>query len=199
MEAKPTVHIIDDELSVRRSLGLLLLAEGFAVRTHESADDALADRAALSSGCIVTDVRMPGLSGLDLIAALRSAGIASPVIVMTGHADVGLAVSAMKAGALDFIEKPFEPEALVELVASALRTAAPPDDTQEVKRRFAQLSNRERQVFFRLVEGDTSKMIANTLDLSPRTVEIYRGKVMLKMQAGSLSDIVRMALKSGLA
>ena len=156
----------------------------------------------LNADCIVTDVRMPGLSGIDLLRRLRELNIAAPVIVMTGHGDVPLAVEAMKIGAVDFFEKPFDDEALLASVRSALRQQEGEKKRDmaraEIDSRIAALSNRERDVLAGLVAGRANKQIAYDLGISPRTVEIYRANLMNKMQAGSLSELVRMALVAGM-
>jgi two-component system response regulator FixJ len=187
---------------VRESLEFLLRTARIDVRTYESATaflDAMSDDTA---GCIVTDVRMPGMSGVDLLRALRSRGSRMPVIVITGHGDVQLAVEAMKVGAADFLEKPFDDEVLLASVQSALgrleQEAQRDSERTELDNRLATLSTREREVLEGLVAGKPNKIIAFDLGISPRTVEIYRAHVMTKMNAGSLSELVRMALLAGM-
>ena len=152
----------------------------------------------VEAGCVITDVRMPGLSGVDLLRRLRELKLGIPVIVITGHGDVPLAVEAMKIGALDFLEKPFDDEVLLASVRSALNQLDQVQRRQgkrnEIERRLAALSNRERDVLEGLVSGHANKQIAYDLGISPRTIEIYRANLMTKMQAASLSDLVRMAL-----
>jgi len=199
MEASGVVHVVDDDEAVRESLGFLLETEGLKVRTYESALALLDRRQELETGCIITDVRMPEMSGLELIARLKALGADLPVVVMTGHADVPLAVEAMKAGVVDFIEKPFDDEAMLLAVRAALDRARKGGDeedshTQEIRRRHESLSVRETEVLNGLVAGKPNKVIAYDLGISPRTVEVYRANVMTKMQAGSLSELVRMAL-----
>lgn len=193
-----TVHVIDDDADVRQSLAFLLGTAGFAVRLHESALAFLDALPQIQDGCVVTDIRMPGMDGLELQRRLRAGNIAMPVIVITGHGDVALAVEAMKAGAVDFIEKPFDDEALLSAIRAALgqRKSARERDARaaEVKTRLASLSERERQVLDGLVAGKANKAIAYDLGISARTVEIYRANVMTKMQADSLSALVRMVL-----
>ncbi|AIQ93634.1 Two-component nitrogen fixation transcriptional regulator FixJ [Methylobacterium oryzae CBMB20] len=191
------MHIVDDDLAVRQSLAFLLATDGLAVQVHDSATAFLAagtDRV----GCIVTDVRMPDIDGVELLHRLRQRGRMPPVIVMTGHADVALAVEAMKAGAVDFIEKPFDDDVLLASIRSALaradRARTRDAEGDAVRARLAALSERERQVLEGLVAGKANKVIGLDLGISPRTVEIYRANVMSKLQAGSLSELVRMAL-----
>ena len=196
-----TVHVIDDDTDVRQSLAFLLGTAGFAVRIHESALAFLEALPNIQDGCIVTDIRMPGMDGLELQRRLRMGKIAMPVIVITGHGDVALAVEAMKAGAVDFIEKPFDDEALLSAIRSALgqRKNARERDARaaEVRAHLASLSERERQVLDGLVAGKPNKVIAHELGISARTVEIYRANVMTKMHADSLSALVRMVLVEG--
>jgi two-component system response regulator FixJ len=195
------VHVIDDDAEVRQSLAFLLSTVGLAVRVHESATAFLAVLADAQDGCIVTDMRMPGMDGIELQRRLRAEGNPIPVIVMTGHGDVALAVEAMKAGAVDFIEKPFDDELLIASIKVALSRGA--GDRQrdaqvvEARGRLKLLSERERQVLDGLVAGKPNKIIAHELDISARTVEIYRANLMTKMQADSLSALVRMALLAG--
>ncbi len=198
MTAEPVVHIVDDDPAVRESVAFLLSTAGFDVRAYESAE-ALLDRApALEPGCIVTDIRMPAMGGLDLIAELRRRGVHRQIIVITGHGDVPLAVEAMKAGAQDFIEKPFDDETLLAAVRAALQRDSVSGERAAARAaaaaRIATLSGREREVLDGLVAGMANKVIAQNLGISPRTVEIYRANVMAKMEAASLSDLVRMAI-----
>ncbi|NWG53040.1 MAG: response regulator [Hydrogenophilaceae bacterium] len=198
------VHIIDDDEAARESLGFLLSTAGRAVRLYASAPDFLAAAASAHAGCIITDLRMPEMSGLDLIRAIKSRRLTPlPMIVVTGHGDVPLAVEAMKAGAIDFLEKPYSEEKLLNAVERALAADADAGDREarraEVAQRIASLSGRERDVLRGLVKGDANKVIAAELGISPRTVEIYRANLMSKMRAGSLSELVRMALLAGVA
>jgi two-component system, LuxR family, response regulator FixJ len=192
------VHIIDDDDAVRDSLALLLGSAGIAVQTHDSATRFLAAAPGLGAGCVLTDVRMPDLDGLALQRRLTEAGVTLPVIVMTGHADVPIAVAALKAGALDFLEKPFDDERLIAAVNAALaasrdaqRQAAATADTVA---RIAGLTPREREVLDLLVAGHPNKVIAYDLGTSPRTVEVHRARVMEKMGAHSLAELVRMVI-----
>lgn len=202
MPDESTVHVIDDDQAVRESVAFLLTAAGLEVRAHDSAEAFLDGLEQITSGCIVTDVRMPQMSGLELLQRVRQTRPDLPVIVITGHGDVALAVGAMKAGAADFLEKPFDDEALVSAVEAALRRQASGEGRDAERRELAQrieaLSGRERQVLEGLVAGHPNKIIAFDLGISPRTVEIYRANLMTKMQAASLSELVRMALIAGL-
>jgi two-component system, LuxR family, response regulator FixJ len=195
------VHIIDDDEAIRESLAFLLESADLEVRTYESANLFLETMSQNVQGCVVTDIRMPGVSGIELLRQLRTMGVALPVIVITGHADVPLAVEAMKSGAVDFIEKPFDDDAFLSTIRSALRQhekdARREAERSEIHSRLAALSGRERQVLEGLVAGYPNKTIAFDLGISARTVEIYRANVMTKMQATSLSDLVRMALVAG--
>jgi two-component system response regulator FixJ len=199
MSDEPVVHVVDDDDAVRRALAFLLATDGLAVRVHASAV-ALLESVAAVSGCVLTDVRMPDLDGIELLRRLKRRGNPPPVIVMTGHADVPLAVEAMKEGARDFIEKPFDDEVLIATVRAALaqaeRGAARAAKADVTRTRLSSLTERERQVMEGLVAGKANKVIGLDLGISPRTVEIYRANVMAKMEAGSLSDLVRMALAS---
>jgi two-component system response regulator FixJ len=202
MSEMPVVHIIDDDEAVRESLGFLLETADFSVKTYDSALAFLDRLPAVEPGCIITDVRMHEMSGLEMVKRLAELGVDLPVIVITGHGDVPLAVEAMKAGVVDFIEKPFDDQAIL----SALRAALEQDEEGGGKsaermafaQRVAALSSRERQVLGGLVAGQANKVIANQLGISPRTVEVYRANVMTKMQASSLSELVRMALVVGI-
>ncbi|MER8367705.1 response regulator FixJ [Mesorhizobium sp. M1378] len=198
MTGNHLVHVVDDDVDVRKSLGFLLATADFAVRLYESATAFLAMATSHLDGCIVTDVRMPGIDGIEFLRQLRNRGHTLPVIVMTGHADVALAVQAMKEGAADFIEKPFDDEVLIKAIRSALdsrnRTEATHPQSVEIRGRLTALSERERQVLDGLVSGLPNKTIAYDLGISPRTVEIHRANVMSKMAASSLSHLVRMAL-----
>jgi two-component system, LuxR family, response regulator FixJ len=201
MVADTIVHVIDDDEAVRQSIEFLLRASGVAARTYDSASAFLDALPNVESGCIITDVRMPGISGIDLLRRLGEMRIRIPVIVVTGHGDVPLAVEAMKNGAVDFLEKPFEDELLLGSVRSALNrsqeNAEHDAERAEVQARLATLTNREREVLEGLVAGKPNKIIAFDLAISPRTVEIYRANVMTKMEAASLSELVRMALVIG--
>jgi two-component system, LuxR family, response regulator FixJ len=198
-----TVHIIDDDEAVRESLTFLLKTAQIDVCSYPSAAAFLESLPGAPSGCVVTDVRMPGMSGIDLLRRMKELANGMPVIVITGHGDVPLAVEAMKIGAADFLEKPFDDEVLLKSVRAALSQrgdeAKRQSDRGEIDTKLATLSNRERDVLHGLVAGRANKQIAYDLGISPRTVEIYRANLMNKMQAGSLSDLVRMALIAGIA
>ncbi|MGE8131464.1 response regulator FixJ [Methylobacterium sp. NPDC080182] len=192
------VHVIDDDEAVRESLAFLLLSAGHAARTYASADQFLGKLDEAGCGCIVTDIRMPGLSGLELIARLKERGTSLPIIAITGHADVPMAVQAMKAGIADFIEKPFNEDTILHAVDFALRRGSEVSDNQKalkaIRERATALTARERQVLDRLVDGQSNKAIAREFGISPRTVEAHRANVMTKMDADSLSQLVRMAM-----
>jgi len=198
MPSEAVVHVVDDDVAVRKSLAFLLASDGLAVRLHESATAFLDEVKDVEAGCIVTDVRMPGVDGMEFLRRLKARGSSLPVIVMTGHADVPMAVEAMKEGAVDFIEKPFGDEVFLAAVRSALlrqeRNVHQTPELLQAQARLDSLSERERQVLDGLVAGKANKVIAFDLGISPRTVEIYRANVMSKMQARSLSELVRMAL-----
>jgi two-component system response regulator FixJ len=199
--AEVVVHVIDDDEAMRDSLSYLLESTDIAVRTYESALEFLNGIDSVGAGCIVTDVRMPEMSGLDLVRRLREQGVDLPVIVMTGHADVPLAVEAMKAGALEFLEKPFEEEVLLRAIQIALRGGPPGQDPTEKKRLlaiFEALSPREQQVLEGVIAGKLNKVIAFELGISPRTVEVYRANMMSKTGARGLSELVQMVMHARL-
>lgn len=193
------VHLIDDDADVRRALAFLLGTAGLAVRIYESASEFLQQDLPSLTGCVVTDVRMPGIDGLELLKRLTGGGIRLPVVVMTGHADVPLAVEAMKSGAVDFIEKPFADEVLLAAIQMAVARGSSmgqaDGQSAQVRARLATLSSRERDVLTGLLAGHPNKTIAYDLGLSPRTVEVHRANVMTKMAATSLSELVRMTLQ----
>ncbi len=198
MPNEPVVHVVDDDAAIRDSLAFLLDTANLVSRTYESAAALLAHAADLEPGCIVTDVRMPDMNGLEMVRRLSEIGIRHPVIVMTGHADVPLAIEAVRAGVKDFIEKPFDDDALLASIRSAIADQAQAAEQAgretELRDRLASLSSRERQVLDGLVAGQANKVIAYDLEISPRTVEVYRANVMTKMQARSLSELVRMTI-----
>jgi two-component system response regulator FixJ len=197
------VHIVDDEESVRKSLVFLLTMAGFTVRVHESATSFLHAAPGIGKACLVTDLRMPDMSGVELLQRLDEIRISVPSVVITGHGDVPMAIAAMKAGAVDFIEKPFQDEALFDAIRraasqldSAIETGA---DIATLRSRLDNLSDRERQVMSAVVAGLPNKTIAYALVISPRTVEIHRASIMSKMRAKSLAELVRMAIAMDLA
>ena len=198
MPNEGVVHVIDDDEAARQSLEFLLASADLDVRTYDAANAFLARMGEIEPGCVITDVRMPGMTGIQLLQHLQEVQAGLPVIVITGHGDVPLAVEAIKFGAIDFLEKPFDDEALLTAVRAALKRKNADDSREAERREFAQrvaaLSGRERQVLDKLVAGQPNKVIAFDLGISPRTVEIYRANVMTKMQAASLSELVRMAL-----
>jgi two-component system response regulator FixJ len=197
---KGTVHVIDDDLAMRESIEFLLSSAGYDVQLYDSAQ-AFLDAPDIAFGCILSDVRMPGIDGLDLLKRQKAAGSKLPVLIMTGHGDVPLAVEAMKLGAADFIEKPFDDDRLIGLIETALKQAQQgarsESVTQDIVARIQSLSPRERQVMDGLIAGMSNKVIAREFDISPRTIEVYRANVMTKMQASSLSELVRMAMRGG--
>lgn len=197
MASDPIVYVIDDDDGVRGSLEFLLDCAGIRVRGFASADAFLKASPPLEGACVVTDVRMPGTSGIELVDALKSRDAAVPVIMITGHADVPLAIQAMKAGVADFIEKPFDDEIMLDAIRRALTQQAGNEsvraERQSIFDRMATLSAREREVVDGLVAGKANKAIAFDLSISARTVEVYRANAMMKMQAKTLSDLVRMA------
>jgi two-component system response regulator FixJ len=195
------VHLIDDDEDVRRALAFLLGTAGLAVKVYESASAFLERCKDFESGCVVSDVRMPGIDGLELLRQLQQKRARMPVVIMTGHADVPLAVAAMKHGAIDFIEKPFADDVLLAAIQAAFdrdrnmsRTSA---DAAQIRVRLASLTAREKEVLDGLLAGHPNKTIAYDLGLSPRTVEVHRANVMTKMVASSLSELVRMTLAAG--
>jgi len=196
--ADTVVHIVDDEEAVRNSLAFLLSGAGFAVRVHESATAFLSVAPDITNGCLVTDLRMPDMDGVELLRRLRSADAMLPAIVISGNGDVQMAVEAMKNGAIDFIEKPFSDTVLIDSITRAAGRAAERVQSdaalEMVRQRVASLSDRERQVLKGVVAGQPNKTIALELGISPRTVEVYRAGLMGKMQAKSLPELVRMVM-----
>ncbi|KQY98446.1 two-component system response regulator [Pseudolabrys sp. Root1462] len=195
---EPIIYVVDDDDAVRQSLEFLLSTAGFKARGFDSAKALFSVLPEIDSGCIITDVRMPEITGIDLLKKVKEVKPGLPVIVITGHGDVALAVEAMKIGAIDFLEKPFDDDGLIAAVKAALSNAADSGKRQAeldaIREKLAALSNRERQVLNGLVAGQPNKTIAFDLGISPRTVEIYRANLMTKMGANSLSDLVRMAM-----
>jgi two-component system response regulator FixJ len=201
MQADIILHIVDDDEAVRRSLVFLCSSAGYAVRPHESATAFLALAPTITNGCLLADLRMPDMNGVELLQKLRDIGAELPTVVITGDGDVKMAVEAMKLGAIDFVEKPFVEAVLLEAIERAMGRAqsemTSAQAREAVTSRLNSLSERERQVLQGILAGQSSKAIAQDLELSPRTVEVYRSGLMAKMQASSLSELVRMALLAG--
>jgi two-component system response regulator FixJ len=197
----PTVLIVDDDADVRESLRALLESAGYPVREFDNANKVLADSTISQGACLIADIRMPDMDGLQLQEELNRRQIGLPVIIITGHGDVPLAVRAMKAGAVDFLEKPFDGEFMLDTVRRALALSEQNRDqaalAQLAASRVAALTPREKEVLEHLVAGHSNKVIAYELAISPRTVEIHRGHLMEKMQARSLSNLIQMALVAG--
>lgn len=202
MPPNAKVYVVDDDAAMRDSLDFLLGTAGFDVRLFDSAQAFLDELAKLEAGCVLTDVRMPGIDGMELLRRVTAEPRKLPVIVMTGHGDVPLAVEAMKLGALDFLEKPFDDDRLIGMIETALAAqesgARSEAVSADIAARVASLTQRERQVMQGLVTGQSNKTIAREYDISPRTVEVYRANVMTKMQAGNLSELVRFAIRAGI-
>lgn len=202
MTTKGHVYVIDDDAAMRDSLNFLLDSSGFGVTLFDDARAFLDVLPDLAFGCIVSDVRMPGVDGIELLKRMKAQQSPFPILIMTGHGDVPLAVEAMKLGAVDFLEKPFEDDRLITMIETAIRQAEPAARneavSQDVAARVASLSPRERQVMEGLIAGLSNKLIAREYDISPRTIEVYRANVMTKMQAGSLSELVRLAMRAGM-
>jgi two-component system response regulator FixJ len=195
---KPTVYVVDDDASLRESIALLLSTVGIAAIEFATAEDFLAAVRPDHPACVLLDVRLPGMTGLDLLQVLGEAGSTPTVVMITGHGDVPMAVSAMRAGAIHFVEKPFDPDTLLAIVEEALGRAAKIAERQaessDIAARYALLTAREQQVLDLLVEGRPSKLIAYELGISTRTAEHHRSAVMKKMGVRSLSHLVRMTL-----
>jgi two-component system response regulator FixJ len=201
MSHRGKVYVIDDDEAMRDSLDFLLGSADFDVTLFESANRFLETLSSTDFGCVVSDIRMPGIDGIELLKRLKASRSALPVLIMTGHGDVPLAVEAMKLGAADFLEKPFEDDRLIGMIDAALRQAESGARSEaltlDIAARIESLSSRERQVMEGLIAGLSNKLIAREYDISPRTIEVYRANVMTKMQAGSLSELVRLAMRAG--
>jgi two-component system response regulator FixJ len=199
---EPVIHVVDDDEAIRDSLAFLLGSAGFRSRLYPSGETFLDEAPKAEPGAVITDMRMPGITGLELVNRLNELGFSQPIIMITGHGDIPLAVEAMKAGVTDFIEKPFDDDLLLKSIAAALaRTAVKSGETDEARAmrlRFEALSPRERDVLAGVVAGKANKVIAYDLGISPRTVEVYRAGLMSKTGAGSVSELVRMAIALGL-
>lgn len=202
MTTKGMIYVIDDDDAMRDSLNFLLDSSGYSVTLFDDAQRFLEALPGLAFGCIVSDVRMPGIDGIELLKRMKAHHSPFPILIMTGHGDVPLAVEAMKLGAVDFLEKPFEDDRLIAMIETAIRQAEPAAKSeavaQDLAARVASLSPRERQVMEGLVAGLSNKLIAREYDISPRTIEVYRANVMTKMQASSLSELVRLAMRAGM-
>jgi two-component system response regulator FixJ len=200
---KRTIHLIDDEEAIRKSAGFMLRTSGFLVETYASGAEFLKVAHKVEPGCILLDVRMPDMDGLQVQAALHERGVGLPVIVLTGHGDVTIAVRAMKGGAVDFIEKPFEKAALLATIAIAMERLDDAgkrlDESEEAMLRIAALSGRERDVLRSLACGHPNKMIAFELDISPRTVEVHRANLMTKLGVRSFSEALRIAFAANMS
>jgi two-component system response regulator FixJ len=201
MTHRGKVYVIDDDDAMRDSLDFLLGSADFAVTLFESAQHFLDQLPSAEFGCVVSDIRMPGIDGIELLKRLKASRSTLPVLIMTGHGDVPLAVEAMKLGAIDFLEKPFEDDRLIGMIDIALKQAESgaraEAGTRDIATRVASLSPRERQVMEGLIAGLSNKLIAREYAISPRTIEVYRANVMTKMQASSLSELVRIAMRAG--
>jgi two-component system, LuxR family, response regulator FixJ len=201
MVDEPTIYVVDDDDALRDSLDFLLAAAGFSAKVFESASTFLGVLSRVQAGCLITDIRMPDMDGLELLKRVKRERPWLPVIMMTGHGDVPLAVEAMKLGANDFIEKPFEDQRLIDIIRAVMTSATDAlkgeTASAQIMSRVAALSQRERQVLEGLVAGLSNKAIARDYGISPRTVEVYRANVMTKMQATNLSELVRLAMRAG--
>jgi two-component system response regulator FixJ len=201
--ADRTVFVVDDDAAALDSLVMLLRSDGLNPSGFSSATTFLEALTPESRGCVISDVRMPGMDGVQLLKALKAMGCILPVIVITGHADVTVAVQAMKAGAAEFVQKPYESELILRMVRTCLEDNDDAVDANakrtRVLRRVESLTARERQVLDLIMDGASNKVIASGLSISPRTVEIYRANVMSKMRADNLSELIRMTLSSGAA
>src|SRR6266436_4915801 len=202
MPDRGKVYVIDDDEAMRDSLNFLLDSADYEVTLFDSALKFLDALPGLDFGCVVSDVRMPGLDGIELLKRMKAGNSTFPIVIMTGHGDVPLAVEAMKLGAVDFLEKPFDDDRLIGMIEAAIRQAEPAAKSEavtlDIASRIATLSPRERQVMDGLIAGLSNKLIARDYDISPRTIEVYRANVMTKMQANSLSELVRLAMRAGM-
>jgi two-component system response regulator FixJ len=199
-QAEPVIAVIDDDDALRDALAVMISAAGWRTEGYSSAEDFLANLACHRSGCALIDIRLPGMDGMALFRRLREVAPGFPVVILTGHGDVPMAVEALKAGAVDFIEKPFDPDRLLDSLGQALRLDAAARETkiaiEEFQALLDKLTPREREVMDYMVLGQSNKMIAAKLGISPRTVEIYRARVMDKMQVRTLAELVRLTLRA---
>lgn len=202
MTARRTIHLVDDEDAIRRSVGFMLRTAGFAVEAYASGTAFLAGAATATPGCVLLDIRMPGLDGLQVQQALNDRGSLLPVIMLTGHGDVTLAVRAIKAGAVDFLEKPFDKAVLLDAIEEAFHRSESAGklnvDAADATLRLAILTPRERDVLEGLVRGQPNKITAFELGISTRTVEVHRANLMTKLELRSLSDVLRLSFAAGL-
>lgn len=202
MAGKSVIHVVEDDGAMRDSIVELLKDGGYKVRAYTRAEELLARGAAIEPGCIVSDVRMPGMDGLTLLRRLRASGQTMPLMLITGHGDISMAVTAMKAGAIDFLEKPFEADELLAAIETALRYSpgsGRAEDANSSLQRLQKLTSREREVLEQLVTGRSNKEIAARLGISPRTVEFHRAHVMEKLEAKGLPELVRIWLTAELS
>lgn len=201
MSSTKIIHLVDDEEAIRKSAGFMLRSSGYAVHSYASGTEFLKAAGAAEMGCVLLDVRMPKLDGLQVQAAMRERGITMPVVVLTGHGDVSVAVQAMKAGAIDFLEKPFEKAAVIDAIergfARLENAGAREIEEADAEVRLALLTPREREVLDGLAQGYPNKTIAYDLGISSRTVEVHRASLMAKLSAHSLSDVLRIAFAAG--
>ncbi len=203
MTTMPSIVLVEDDPAARASFEMLLDAEGFAVRSYADAETMLADDAAAGAACVLSDLRLgDGMDGVDLVQALRRKGLAVPVVVITGHGDVPQAVRAMQAGARDFLEKPVQPDQLIEAIRRAIEQGSLPNrpahPVPEALPRLERLAPREREVMRALIAGHANKVVAYQLGISPRTVETHRASIMDKLQIGSFAEMVRIGLAAGI-
>ncbi len=199
MSGSAKICVVDDDEAVRDSLRLLLQMSGYSVETFESATTFLSAKTHESYDCVITDIRMPDMDGLELQREIKRLGLDVPLVVMTGHGDVPLAVRAMKSGAVDFLEKPFAEEMLLDSIKTALSAKNPSrqnPESEKIQARVEELTPREKQVLDQIVDGHQNKMIAHNLNISVRTVEVYRARIMEKMKARTVADLVRLAMSA---
>lgn len=200
MDARPLVHLVEDSAAMRATIMAILECSGFRVREHANAGGLLSEGCLPDADCVLTDLRLPGIDGLSLLTRLRAVGSVVPVIVVTGHGDVALAVRAMKLGACDFIEKPFHPDALVQAVRAAVTDPITPSRKAHralARERFARLTQREEQILDQVLLGLSHREIGDHLAISPRTVEVFRSRIMAKTECHTVQELVRVAIEAG--